>query len=356
MKGAASAVLRTRELVVRLESRRNHFELRVDDLELFAGRVLAVLGPNGSGKTTLLRALAGLVPPVSGTLEREPGGPVTLVFQRPIAFAGSVAHNVRVALLGTRLDAGQRERRVDEALAQFGIGALAERRAHRLSGGELRRLALARAFALRPSVLLLDEPFEDLDASAQRALADDLREAIRDTEVAVALVTHDLRHAVGLADRIAVLRDGRIEQIDRAERVLAAPATPTVARTVGMRNLVPGVVAAGRIEVDAEHRVAVTDCTFAEGTEVYLGLRPEHVKLDVGRGDSEPIGTARVESVVSDGALVHVTLAWAGHRLETHLLAGRGLARRIAAGDDVELSVAAADAHVLPREALEQAI
>ncbi len=345
-----SAALQVEHLVVRLETRRGRFELSIDELELHAGRVLAGLGPNGAGKTTLLRALAGLVRPVAGRIVRAGAGPVTMVFQRPIAFAGTVAHNVRVALLGARLDPVERQRRVADALGRFGMAALAERRAHRLSGGELRRLALARAFALRPSVLLLDEPFEDLDASGQRALSADLGEAIRDSNIAVALVTHDLRHAVSLADRMAVLAGGRLAQVDRPERVLAAPATPTVARTVGMRNLVPGEMVGGAVRVDAEHSVAPRECSFPDGTPVWLGLRPEHVKLDVGRGDRAPIGRGIVKAVLSDGILTQVTLDWAGQELETHLLSGRGLARTIAVGDEVRLSVSPQDAHVLRRD------
>jgi ABC-type sulfate/molybdate transport systems ATPase subunit len=344
-----SAALHARDLVVRLETRESRFELAIDELELHSGRVLAMLGPNGSGKTTLLRALAGLVPIAGGHVERGEG-PVTMVFQRPVAFAGTVAHNVRVALLGARLDTDERERRVAAALDQFGIGTLADRRTHRLSGGELRRVALARAFALRPRALLLDEPFEDLDAAAQRALSADLDLAIRETNVAVGLVTHDLRHAVALADRIAVLAGGRLEQVDHTDRVLAAPATPGVARTVGMRNLLPGEIRGGGVQIDPGHRVALAECALPEGTPVWLGLRPEHVKVDVGRGDTAPIGDGRVTAVVSDGVLTHVTLAWAGHELETHLLSGRGLARTIAPGDEVRLSVSPAAAHVLSRE------
>jgi ABC-type sulfate/molybdate transport systems ATPase subunit len=344
-----SAALHVQDLVVRLETRRGRFELSIDELELRAGCVLAVLGPNGSGKTTLLRALAGLVRPAAGSLVRTGAGPVTMVFQRPIAFAGTVAHNVRVALLGARLDAAERRRRVADALRRFGIDALAERRAHRLSGGELRRLALARAFALRPSVLLLDEPFEDLDAATQRVLSADLREAIRGTHVAVALVTHDLRHAVSLADHMAVLAAGRLEQVDSPQRVLAAPATPMVARTVGMSNLVPGEIVGGAVRIDAEHSVAPRECNFPDGAPVWLGLRPEHVKLGVGGSDSAPIGRAIVKAVLSDGILTHVTLDWAGQELEAYLLSGRGLARTIATGDEVRLSVSQQDAHVLPR-------
>ena len=343
-----SAVLRARDLLVRLESRRSRFELAVDELDLFSGEVLAVLGPNGAGKTTLLRALAALERPAAGRIERAATGPVTMVFQRPIAFSGTVAHNVRVALLGSQLRSSERDERIGTALARFGIDALATRQATRLSGGELRRLALARAFALRPAVLLLDEPFDDLDTAAAGALSRDLRRAIEETNAAVAVVTHDLRRAIPLADRVAVLVRGRLEQVGRSHAVLAAPANPTVARLVGMTNLIRGVARRGLVEVDAEHRVAVRE-TPGEGTPVYLGLRPEHVKLDVGRGASTPIGKGIVRQVVSDGVLTTVRLEWAGHELETHLVSGRGLANTLRAGDAVVLSVRPEDTHVMPR-------
>ncbi|MBW2281201.1 MAG: ABC transporter ATP-binding protein [Deltaproteobacteria bacterium] len=344
-----SAVLRVRDLRVHLESRRSRFELAVDSLDLVSGEVLAVLGANGAGKTTLLRALAGLVPVDAGRIERTAAGPVTLVFQRPIAFSGTVAHNVRVALIGARLPRGERDARVAEALGRFGIATLAERSATRLSGGELRRLALARAFALRPSVLLLDEPFDDLDAAAQRSLGLDLRRAIEQTDAAVGVVTHDLRQAVSLADRIAVLAAGRLLQVGRTADVLAAPVDAVAARTVGMRNLVPGTLRGGAVVVDGDHRVHV-HTGLPDGSAVWLGLRPEHVKLDVGRGTTAPIGKGVVRRIASDGVLTQVTLEWAGHELETHLLSGRGLARTLRAGDGVVLSVAADDAHVMPRD------
>jgi ABC-type sulfate/molybdate transport systems ATPase subunit len=326
MSGAV--VVSARELVVERRSRSARFELRVPALELRAGEVLCVLGPNGAGKSTLLRALAGLERPVSGSIERGPGL-VTLVFQRPIAFAGTVGHNLRAALYGSGLSRAERDARSARALSRFGIAGLVSRRAAALSGGELRRLALARAFALEPAALLLDEPFEDLDAAAQEALSLDLRQALADTGVAVALVTHDLRRAVMISSRLAVLHDGRLQQVGATDEVLARPANPTIARLVGMSNLVPGHVGAdGRsVEIDAEHRLAAS-CAFPAGTPVFAGLRPERLKLDVGRGETEPIGKGSVLRVVSDGLLCTVSIAWAGHELRTHLVAGRGLPRR----------------------------
>jgi len=353
----ARSALAVRDLHVRRGSKRGAFELRVEALDLEAGSVLAVLGPNGAGKSTLLRSLAGLEAVLAGRIERRVSGPVAMVFQRPVAFSGSVLHNLRVALSGQRLSRGEARVRVDEALDHFGIAALSSRRATTLSGGELRRLALARAFALRPAVLLLDEPFDDLDASGQEALSLDLRRAIAGSEVAVAVVTHDLRRALLLADRVAVLLEGRLAQQGPREEVLSRPATPAVARLVGMSNLIPGVLRAGPGElatvfVDEQHAIPVEpapDAALETGAPVWAGIRPERLKLDVGRGEGLPIGKGDVRMVVSDGVAATVGVAWAGLELRTHLLAGRGLARTVRSGDSVTLSVRPEDVHLLPR-------
>ena len=260
----SSAVLTARDLVVRRRDASGEFELRVPELALLPGEVLAVLGPNGAGKSTLLRALAGLADPSQGQIERCVDGPVTMVFQRPVVFAGSVEHNLRAALLGLALSRTDANERCREALDRFGITRFAGRRAATLSGGETRRLALARAFALRPAALLLDEPFDDLDASGQESLSLDLRRAIVETRVAVAVVTHDLRRALLLADRIAVLQQGRLAQCDARDVVLGHPVSPEVARLVGMSNLIPGRVArrsgeTAFAEVDAQHRIPVPE-------------------------------------------------------------------------------------------------
>ena len=350
----SAPVLSARDLFVRRRSPSGSFELRVASLELFAGEALAILGPNGAGKTTLLQALAGLERAESGQITRAASGPVTMAFQRPIAFEGSVEHNVRAALLSSGLTASDRRLRVAEALGRFGIERLARRRARQLSGGELRRLALARAFALRPAVLLLDEPFDDLDAAAQEALSLDLRRAMDETEVALAVVTHDLRRAALISDRIAALIGGRIQQLDLRDEVLRRPATLAVARLVGMSNLIPGTVLDStgreqvRVEIDSAHQIDVP-AALPGGSAVWLGIRPEHLKLDVGRGGGTPIGKGVIRQLVSDGVLTRVSLDWAGFELRTHLVAGRGLARSLSSGDSVTLSVRAHDLHLIQR-------
>jgi ABC-type Fe3+/spermidine/putrescine transport system ATPase subunit len=319
------------------------FDLQVRALTLRAGEVLVILGPNGAGKSTLLRALAGLERSVDPDAIRIASGPATLVFQRPAALSGSVASNVRAALLGKHIPTRVQREHVARALARFDIAHLADHNAHSLSGGELRRLALARAFVLDPGVLLLDEPFDDLDTQGQRQLTLDLQAAIRDTRVAVAMVTHDLRRALLLADRIAVLARGELVQHGARDEILMRPDSPEIARTVGMTNIATGRVSRREggiswVEIDEGLEVP-TGCDVPLGAAVWIGIRPEHLKLDVGRGDGLPLGKAHVENLVNDGLATVVTMRARDRSFTTHLLSGRGLARRLRAGDPVALAV-----------------
>lgn len=354
-KAASEIVVEARGLRRRLGTGSAAFELVLDAFSLHAGEVTAILGPNGSGKTTLLRTLAGLDggrAGLGGEL-RIAHGPLTLVSQRPVAFAGTVAHNVSVGLLGRGLSSSLRAGIVENALSRFGIASLARHDARTLSGGELRRLALARAVVIEPSVLLLDEPFDDLDAEGQRQLSIDLLRAVRETGIALVVVTHDLRRALLLADRIAVLIAGSIAQQGPRDEVLHHPASPAVARIVGMTNLAEGVVVesdAGesRIEI-APGRIVVAGTALPVGQAVWLGIRPEHLKIDVGKGEGLAIGRARVESLLDDGLATVVELELEGARFTTHLLSGRGLARRLRIGDRVDLAVAPEQVHVRGR-------
>jgi ABC-type sulfate/molybdate transport systems ATPase subunit len=342
-KSNARVVLAAHGLHCERGSGPTRFTLRVDALDLRAGEVLVILGPNGAGKSTLLRALAGLEPSVAAHSIQSGRGPVTLVFQRPAALSGSAAFNVRAALLGKRLSEADRRKRAADSLARFDISHLADHNAKTLSGGEMRRLALARAFVLEPEVLLLDEPFDDLDAEGQRRLSLDLQHAIRETEVAVAMVTHDLRRALLLADQIAVLNQGELVQHGPRDFVLQHPKSSEIARTVGMTNLATGrvkrrVAGVTWIEIDEGFEVPTT-VDLPTGSSAWIGIRPEHLKLDIGRGDGQPIGKAIVESLVSDGLATVVTLRTDERVFTTHLLSGRGLARRLQPGDPISLAV-----------------
>jgi len=352
---SGACVVSARELRVERGARPSGFTLAIEALDLFAGEVLAVVGPNGAGKTTLLRALAGLEPACEGRVQHASERPVALIFQRPIMLSGSVAFNVRAPLWGAGIPREQALRRALLALARFRLEAFAGRSAATLSGGEMRRVALAQAFVREPGALLLDEPFDDLDVAAREALTLDLRSAIRDTGAAVALVSHDLGQALLLAERIAVLVDGRLVQLGPRDAVLRRPVSPAAARLLGMANLLPGTVVArdgeGRAVVELAPGVRLTSVSDAPiGARIVAGLRPEDVKIDVGRGATPIVGKGRVLHTLSDGALVTLQIDWGGVALRTFLIAGRGLGHALRPGDAVSLAVRPEDVHLM-REA-----
>jgi ABC-type Fe3+/spermidine/putrescine transport system ATPase subunit len=352
---ADAIVLEARELFRTQGDGDRRFVLAIDELALRVGEATAILGPNGSGKTTLLRVLAG-VDRTRGSGEiRCAAGRITLVSQRPVAFAGSVLHNVKVGLLAERLPRAERDARARAALARFDIEGLAEHDARTLSGGELRRLALARAMVGKPAVLLLDEPFDDLDAEGQRRLSLDLAATLAATGIALVVVTHDLRRALLLADRIVVLSGGKVAQQGPRAELLAHPATREVAALVGMTNLAVGHVVSADARTSrialASGRILETVATLPTGARVWLGIRPEHLKLDVGKGEGLPLGEARVESLLDDGLATVVELAYEGEHFTTHLLSGRGLARRLRVGDSVDLAVSPEQVHARVLEA-----
>ena len=355
MTTSTAAALEVRHLHCQRGLGATCFQLSVDALDLNASEVLVILGRNGAGKSTLLRALAGLEASATPGAVTRRDGDVTLVFQRPAAFSGTVEKNIAAALLGKKLSRAEKTLRISRALARFGIESLSDHDARSLSGGEMRRLALARAFVLEPTVLLLDEPFDDLDAEGQRKLSVDLEHAIEETDVAVAMVTHDLRRALLLADRIAVLSDGRLVQHGLCDEVLTAPHSAMIAEIVGMTNLAIGTVRRQEnetawIELEAGFEVP-TQSNVAVGEVVWIGIRPEHLKLDVGRGGGLSIGKAEVDHLMNDGLATVVSLRARERVFTTHLLSGRGLSRRLATGDTVPLAVDATHVHARPLDA-----
>jgi tungstate transport system ATP-binding protein len=268
--------------------------LGVPALEVRASEVLAVIGPNGAGKSTLLQVLALLMRPTRGTVRLHGATPRTEgerlawrrrmagVFQEPLLCRGSVLYNARLACRLRGVAPAAADRRAREWLERLGIGVLADRPVDRLSGGEAQRTSLARAFAARPEVLFLDEPFSALDAPTREALLDDLGRLLAATATTTVLVTHDRAEALRLGDRVAVLLDGRLAQIGPPAEVFGEPASEAVARFVGVENLLPGRVVAmteGLAEVEVGAARLTVAATARPGERVLVGCRPEDLTL-----------------------------------------------------------------------------
>lgn len=199
------------------------------DLELSGEGISVILGPNGAGKTLLLRLLAGLLSPDSGSIAwggaMQPTGRLAMVFQQPMLLRMSVLTNVEFALRPQAISASERRSRTTEVLARVGLAHRAHDCARLLSGGERQRLALARAWAMRPRLLLLDEPTASLDPSATEAVERIIRE-IRTEGAKVLMTTHNLGQATRLADDVIFLAAGRVQEHASAQRFFARPQSP----------------------------------------------------------------------------------------------------------------------------------
>lgn len=265
----------------------------VPALEVSRGELFVLLGPTGAGKSTLLQTLGLLRKPSAGSIHWSgtaiPWPPpldlrrrMAMVFQDPLLFEGTVEDNIAYGLRVRGLPKTLRHLRVRDAMALFHIEHLANRRASTLSGGEAQRVALARALAVAPDLLLLDEPLANLDAPIRERLIPDLKAALRTQNLTCIFVTHHQREALTLADRIAILNQGRLEQVDAPTTVFRRPATPFVARFVGIPNLWPGRILrreGPRVEVQLENLRVWAESPLPPGTDVLVSLRADRVRL-----------------------------------------------------------------------------
>lgn len=290
-----------------------HQALTGVDLELKPGELVAVLGPSGCGKTTALRSLAGLEDVSGGSITidgRDVVGVPThrrdvgMVFQAYSLFPHlTVQQNVEFGLRMRGVDRATRADRAAAMLELVGLGDLGGRYAHQLSGGQQQRVALARALVTRPRVLLLDEPLSALDAKVRVQLRDEIRRIQRELSITTLFVTHDQEEALAVADRVAVMRAGAIEQVGSPEELYSAPATAFVAEFVGTSNRVAGEVVGGLVRLPGCPEVAVVG-TPTEGP-VWAYVRPEDAMFvdDHGVGGTGGGLPGVVESVSFLGAV-----------------------------------------------------
>ena len=260
------------------------------DLEVHDGELISLLGPSGCGKTTALRIAAGFEKADTGRVSVS-GNDITdlpahkrnmgMVFQSYSLFPNlTVADNVDYGLRTRKVDRAERKRRVAEALELVELGRFASRYPHQLSGGQQQRVALARALAVRPQVLLLDEPLSALDAKVRAALRDEIRRIQTEVGITTLFVTHDQEEALGISDRVGVMSNGRLEQLAPPREIYRHPASAFVARFVGSMNEIPAtVVGPDLIDLGGQRLPSLSAAPFAEQTAVMLLVRPEDVSV-----------------------------------------------------------------------------
>ncbi|HEX4173544.1 MAG TPA: ABC transporter ATP-binding protein [Acetobacteraceae bacterium] len=281
------------------------------DLTVWQGEFVTLLGPSGCGKTTTLNLIAGFIAPHGGTIRLQ-GRPVEwlppfrrnlgLVFQDYALFPHmTVAENVGFGLRMRHVARAEVARRVADALTLVQLRGLGERRPHQLSGGQRQRVALARALVIRPAMLLLDEPLSNLDLKLREEMRVEISTLQRRLGIATVFVTHDQGEALTMSDRVAVMREGRIEQIGTASDIYERPATRFVASFIGAANLIDHdshlvVVRPERLKLCEPHDAPPDARCFAAHIErvVYLGSRLE-VRLRLADG------TPLLADTINDG-------------------------------------------------------
>ncbi|HEV8311236.1 MAG TPA: ABC transporter ATP-binding protein [Methylomirabilota bacterium] len=320
------------------------------DLQVRAGEFVSLLGPSGCGKTTLLRVIAGLLPAERGLIRLD-GVDLTrlpahrrnigVVFQNYALFPHlTVAENVAFGLRARGRPAPEIVETVARALALVRLSEYGARSIFALSGGQQQRIAVARALAVKPKLLLLDEPLSALDRKLRETMQMELRHLLRDLGITAIFVTHDQDEALVMSDRIAVMNAGRIEQFDAPAAIYTRPATPFVLDFVGMSTRLHGTVSqadGGEILVDTAVGRVRARARLAPGTRVLVAVRPEELRLGPPQGNRDNAVELRVRDPVFLGSkLILHFQAPEGDRAVAELppAAGNGLAP----GDRVTVS------------------
>ena len=288
------------------------------------GEVFTLIGPTGAGKTTLLRLLDLLDKPTSGRvlfdgvdiagsrqLKLAARRRMAYVLQKPVMFNATVYDNVVYGLKWRGIANDDLFRRAKDILELVGLYAYRNRNARTLSGGEAQRVAIARAMIVEPEVLLLDEPTANLDPTSTTKIEELLSHIIRQRRTTIVMSTHDMTQGQRLADRIAVLVNGEIQQVGEARQVFSLPSSREVAEFVGVDNIIDGVVTSrdgdlATLDANVQHIEAITD--FKVGERVHACIRPEEVTLSLSRTSSSARNSfsGEVAGVVVTGAFSHV--------------------------------------------------
>jgi len=284
-----------------------NFSMTIND-----GEIVSLLGPSGAGKTTLLKTIAGLLTPISGQILIN-GIDVThlpaekrdsvLIFQKPLLFPFlDVGQNIGFGLKMSNIKGQEAEKKIDKILAITGLEGFKARKVHQLSGGQQQRVALARGLVLEPSILLLDEPFSNLDAELRQQMRDQVREIQIQTGTTMLFVTHDQSEALTISDRVSLLLNGTLRQIGTPEEVFYRPADREVARFFGCDNFITGTVLDGRFDS------SIVSCSVSleDSEKITVIIRPEDITIS--SGEQKGSTTGQVMRVRFEGSITKLTV------------------------------------------------
>ncbi len=344
----------------------------VHDLSLTIeeGEFFSFLGPSGCGKTTILRMVSGFIDPTQGTITlggRDLVGigpnkrPTALIFQNLALFPlMSVADNIGFGLDVRGTDKAPRRKKIEALLELIALPGFAERGIDELSGGQKQRVAIARALAVEPAVLLLDEPLSSLDLKLRQHMRAELRAIQRRTGITFIYITHDQGEALAMSDRVAVMSQGRVEQIGVSSGIYNHPETAFVASFVGENNLFAGRVAAvngkeAAVETDFGRLAGLNPRGLKAGDDAFVFVRPERLRLTPAGGTGENTVTSTVLGEVFEGITVNISLANPSGRAITVTMSNDGAVPSFEVGARLAAYFGSDHATVLPRGSLARA-
>lgn len=358
-----TTILKAQNIIVK---RNKKTVLSIDQISIRSGEVLAVIGPNGAGKSTLLMALSTLLPISAGEIffEDKPfrtqnqlkfRRQIGMVLQDPLLLDTSVSENIGTGMRFRGIKESIIKKEVAIWAENLSISHLLNRKSKHLSGGEAQRVSLARAMALKPKILFLDEPFSALDAPTRSKLISDFQRVQHENQVTTLFVTHNLDEALFLADRVAVIMAGKIRQVGTPHEVFTSPIDREVAQFVGVESIIPGVVDSWK---DGLASIKVNDYIVDVVGEaqinqpVFVCLRPEDITISTNLVSS--ISSARnhifgrIESMTPQGPLERITLD-CGFPLVALITRTSALEMQLTIGQRVQASFKASTAHLVNR-------
>jgi len=343
--------------------------LDIPSFSLYENEFVSLIGPNGAGKSTLLLAVMGLIKRRSGSLvyrgedirsdasRLELRRKIAMVLQEPLLFDATVYDNVASGLKIRGLERSLIRSRVMTYLEMFNLADMAQRSARKLSGGEARRVSLARAFAVEPELIFFDEPFANLDPPTRQSLTDDMDRVIREKGIAAVLVTHDQSEALRMSDRIVVMNSGKIVQLGTPAAVMNKPVNEFVANFVGMETILEGEVLSNRdqqMSVLVAGRQIDTVGSEMAGDHVYCCIRPENVTVSVNnpseKSSARNVFAGRIVEIASMGPFLKLRLE-CGFTLTAYVTRESFANLELSEGKAVYASFKATSVHLIRRRA-----